>query len=350
MSKTNPPAEELIRPLLERLDRLGEHDPPAEHPDEETLALFARGALDATARAVATEHLARCVDCRKAVGLLLSVDLTGSLPPQPRRPGLANRKIVLANRKIVLALGAATAAGLLAAVICIQVFRTDSPVAKEEAVRQKAVKLLAMNEYDQVRELVQEAGQRGIRSDGLKNIESQAVRHMPEQVALACNGRLSDFGYRIDGVVARALGESPGRAAAQQAEELLAGLGDQNIDVVLNRGHARLALDDPQAALVEFQKAVAAAPEQPLAWLGQGIAHYMRDDYPAAENDFRQCLRLSPHLVAAKINLAMTLDEQGRTDQSLPLWKSLLAETLSAGEREKIQEQIKHLQRQEKSP
>ncbi|MGO8752601.1 MAG: tetratricopeptide repeat protein [Thermoguttaceae bacterium] len=342
MSDAGSLNERLIRPLLERVDRAAEQTLPAAHPEEETLVLFAQGTLDGPARAATVEHLAECVDCRKAVSLLLTLLSVGA-GGDPLTPRAATRRV--SRRTVIASLSVATAAGLLLALTLFHGPRGPG-LAQQEKIRQQAVALLAANQYDQVSRLIAQAENQGAGSAGLKSLQSQAVRHMPDPLALACAGRLSDFGYGIDGVIARAPALAPGRGEARQAEQLLAAAGDSNVDVLLNRGHALLALDQPQPALAEFQKAVAAAPDQPLAWLGRGLARFMLEDYPAAADDFRRCLQLDSRLVAAQINLGMTLDEQGQSDQSLPLWKSLLQEPLAPGEREKIQEQVNQLERQ----
>ena len=238
MSDAGSLNERLIRPLLERVDRAAEQTLPAAHPEEETLVLFAQGTLDGPARAATVEHLAECVDCRKAVSLLLTLLSVGA-GGDPLTPRAATRRV--SRRTVIASLSVATAAGLLLALTLFHGPRGPG-LAQQEKIRQQAVALLAANQYDQVSRLIAQAENQGAGSAGLKSLQSQAVRHMPDPLALACAGRLSDFGYGIDGVIARAPALAPGRGEARQAEQLLAAAGDSNVDVLLNRGHALLAL------------------------------------------------------------------------------------------------------------
>ena len=67
----------------------------------------------------------------------------------------------------------------------------------------------------------------------------------------------------------------------------------------------------PPAALQAFDAAVAHWPQEPLAWVGRGTAHYRRGAWRAAAGDYSQALRLDPELAGARNNLAMALLEQG---------------------------------------
>ncbi len=63
------------------LKRLQERAAPAElHPDADLLTAFAEQSLDKRERALLTEHLAACADCREIVALALPVTETLALP------------------------------------------------------------------------------------------------------------------------------------------------------------------------------------------------------------------------------------------------------------------------------
>src|SRR4051794_31525559 len=75
--------ERLIRPILHAADRDSQDQGSEDHPDEETLALFAQGMLTASERAGLVRHLADCLECRRTASLVLT--LGESIATQERR-------------------------------------------------------------------------------------------------------------------------------------------------------------------------------------------------------------------------------------------------------------------------
>ncbi len=78
---------------------------------------------------------------------------------------------------------------------------------------------------------------------------------------------------------------------------------------------------------------------------GTGIAHYVLEDYVAAVVAFDACLKQDPDNLAAKMSLAMALEETGRLNDALEAWKSLPQESLSKQERLLIEAEIDELKK-----
>jgi tetratricopeptide (TPR) repeat protein len=171
------------------------------------------------------------------------------------------------------------------------------------------------------------------------------VRRIPALLALASAGRLTDFGFEIGGATARGASQGQSSRLAEQALKVLSRSDSNDDAVALNRGHAFLSLQQPREGLAEFQRVIDRSPNSPLAWLGQGLARYALNEYPAAEEAFRACLRLDPDLSAARINLAMTLAEEGKIDEALSSWEDILAHpnTLTAQDRQAIENEVAEL-------
>jgi tetratricopeptide (TPR) repeat protein len=231
----------------------------------------------------------------------------------------------------------------------VMVFRRagNDPAVAERRAYHQAEELLRSGDFDGARAVVAQAGTRGTFSDRLMALEAEAVRRIPAPLALVFAGRLTDFGFEIGGATAR--GASPGQsgASAEHALKVLSRTGSSDDAVALNRGHALLSLQRPREALAEFQTVVDRSPNSPLAWLGQGLARYALNDYPAAEEAFRTSLRRDPNVIAARINLAMTLAEEGRFDEALSSWEEILAHssTLTAQDRRAIENEAAELRR-----
>lgn len=73
-------------------------------------------------------------------------------------------------------------------------------------------------------------------------------------------------------------------------------------------------IKEAQAA---YRAATAQWPEQDLAWMGLGNAYYQLQDYPGAEQAYRQALSLTPEHPAPAHNLAWALIRQGREAEAL---------------------------------
>jgi hypothetical protein len=284
--------ERLIRPILDAADRQVSERAPGDHPDEETLALFAQGALAGSERTALVRHLADCAECRQTASLVLR--LSGS--------ELAEAERVLPfrdARRWVPRTALAVAAAVLLAVV------------------------------------------------GLMWV--QDGRRPAEPIALAYAGRLTDFGFEIGGVAARDAGRPGAGIAALRAQEVLNRTsGRSDLGAELNRGHALLMLGRAEEALAEFRRATRRALGEPLAWLGQGLAAFVLNDFAAAESAFRESLRLDPQSAAARLNLAMTLEELGKLDQAVTEWERLLAQPLPEAEARAVRSEIEELRQHRK--
>jgi tetratricopeptide (TPR) repeat protein len=168
---------------------------------------------------------------------------------------------------------------------------------------------------------------------------------MPAPIALAWAGRLPDLGYEIGGAVARGPTTSGDTGGARRAYELLARASGNGATILLNRGHALLSLGRPADALADFKAAADHSPGEPLTWLGMGLAQFSLDHFTDAERSFRQCLSLDPNNVAARMNLAMTLEEAGRTAGAIEAWEQLLSSPLPEPGRETVRHHLDELRR-----
>ncbi len=350
MTAEAPGNDRLLTRLLGQIDRAAQGNMPSQdaHPDEESLFLFALGELRDPERAELVGHLSECVECRQTASALMTwPEITKSVAPQTfEKPGSGWRV-----RRPVGWISLAAAALVLLAVGSLIRFgdrgRTGLGATNESDVFAQAVALIEKGQFDEARSVVAEANRRGIASDRLRSLESQALRRIPATLALAYAGRLTDFGYEIGGAAARSAGTNPATGRAQQALEVLARSGSDDAAIALNRGHALLTLQRPRRALAEFRRVSGASSDAPLARIGEGLAQFALADYAAAERAFRACLRLDPNQSAARINLAMTLGEEGKIDEALAAWDEVLArpQVLTEEDRRAIRNEIEALRR-----
>ena len=331
---TPPHSEDrLLQKIVARTDTDSASEP---HLDDETLALFAAGELTAEHWQSAVRHLADCATCRQIASLL-----TANWPEES--PMVAAQPLPSTRSRRAWLVPAAAAALLLVAGLLVFGRRETSEMA-ERRTHREASRLLAASDFSQARAALDQAARQGVRSDRLLSLQSQAVRELRGEVALASSGRLMDFGYGVDGVIAR--GPETQRGLNEARQLLLEAKGD-DFDVRLNRGHLWLSQGDLDLARTEFSQVLERHPKQPLAWLGLGLAEFLREDWSAAETAFRKSAELDPENLAPQINLALTLDEQDRRDEALQIWQRLAERPLSATDRDLVTKAIQELTRRE---
>jgi tetratricopeptide (TPR) repeat protein len=329
--------------LLRRLLRRAEGEQPTDHLDEETLVLFSQAALSDNERQQAIEHLADCTQCREIVAELLQFeedDLQAATPAEVSRPRLAAWSG--ATRYVVFALAACLLLAVTLVLVQPDLWSASGAVAERKTYEETS-KLLALRQFDAARNSVAEAARNGTRSDRLQSLDAQAARRMATPVALAEAGRLTDFGVDVTGAVGRAPEDAQLTEGLVDAKNVLARIGTRSVEALLNRGHVALSSHQIDAALGDFNTAVQLAPNDPMTYLGRGIAHYMNDDLSAAEQDFRHALRLAPDLAAARMNLAITLTEESQPELALRQWQDLLSIPLKEEERQQVNRAIELL-------
>lgn len=314
------PDDRLLRTLLQAAEQERE---PGAHVSEEALALIARGSLNEPERGTVVKHLADCPDCRATFAGLLELREELVLIPAP--PGRRAR----ASRSVPWTMMATSAMVLVTAGIWFAASRSD-PLLAEREVYLETRELLASSDFQQAQGVLARAASQGLSSDRLLNLKSQAARKIPSEIALASAGRLTDLGYEPGGILARGPRSATGLT---EAGELLASAGDAEFAVVLNRGHVHLFSGEAEQAAAAFARARTMKPESPLAWLGTGLSAFVGGELEFAEQAFRRVLKLDSDNLDARVNLALTLEEQGRLADALLVWQSLENEPLSPGDR-----------------
>src|SRR5262245_27768589 len=131
---------------------------------------------------------------------------------------------------------------------------------------------------------------------------------------IRCAERRADLQYIVRKITALAAG---GVLAA-----LLAGTAcaDSRVDEAREaqrRGTELLGRQDLPGALREFDRAVALAPEAPLAWYNRGLVHRALKNCPAAIDDFSRVLALQPDFFNALYQRATCLGATGAPQRAL---------------------------------
>jgi tetratricopeptide (TPR) repeat protein len=216
--------------------------------------------------------------------------------------------------------------------------------------------LLQDGQFAKVHEFLANSAAKGIDSPRLKSLETQATREIPDAHSLAYAGRLTDFGYdpstgpitkdfgpNWDQIARERVAASPLAKGAGQALDQLMKIDAADLDLLLNRGHVLLTLGDVERAAADFGRATTLDPQRSLAWLGSGLAKFAQGNYADATAAFREAQRLDPKDVSVAINLAMSLQREGKLSAALYVWVKLLDLPLSPADRRLAQGRIERL-------
>lgn len=292
---------EYDRDLVLRLLRAASHDQPipAEShlvDDEELLACWEAGLLTSRQRTEIVAHLADCPRCRhELAGMIRRGDMQWGEP----EPESATVCASAADRRRSLSvwLSLAVAASLLA-----------------------AASLLGWSAW---------------RPGGGRGIEVGS--------ALAMRGKITDYGYLLDGQSV-AKGFAPLDAELErQRKELLAAMEVKPGDRVarLTYGELLLRLDEPAEAAGVFEELVEAAPREPSGRLGLGLARFLQGRTAEALIEFQAVLQSEPENVAAKLNAAACLAQLQRTAEAERYWRKVLGQTTDAELRNRIEQTLR---------
>jgi tetratricopeptide (TPR) repeat protein len=99
--------------------------------------------------------------------------------------------------------------------------------------------------------------------------------------------------------------------------ERSASIEPRNAEVWLSLGDHRLALQDPEQALVLLQRAAALDPHDSRIWLDIAVAHHMRADLDAQQRAMDHALTADPHSTVVAWQAAQLAFDEGDTAGAL---------------------------------
>jgi len=101
--------------------------------------------------------------------------------------------------------------------------------------------------------------------------------------------------------------------------------GSPTIDLLLRRGQDALQSRDLTAAVEHFSAAIDHAPDFAEAYNGRATAFYMLDQFGPSLDDIRQTLVLNPRHFGALAGFAAILEQIGREEDALEVYRQILA-------------------------
>ena len=105
--------------------------------------------------------------------------------------------------------------------------------------------------------------------------------------------------------------EAEGQAISNKMWELWLDAPDAQAKTVLDRGMSMRSSFDLLGAVTEFTRLIEYCPTYAEGYNQRAFAHYLRQDFPAAEADLDKALELSPTHVGALSGRALTRMQMG---------------------------------------
>ncbi len=101
--------------------------------------------------------------------------------------------------------------------------------------------------------------------------------------------------------------------------------GSPAMDLLLQRGRDAMATGDNSTAIEHFTAIIDHSPDFAEAWNARATAYFNAGEYGPAVADIAHVLTLNPRHFGALSGLGMILEETGKTERALEVYKSALA-------------------------
>lgn len=101
--------------------------------------------------------------------------------------------------------------------------------------------------------------------------------------------------------------------------------GSPALDLLLQRGRDAMAAGDNVTAIDHFTAIIDQDPSFAEAWNARATAYFNAGDFGPAVADIGRALTLNPRHFGALSGLGMILEESGKTDRALEVYKAALA-------------------------
>lgn len=101
--------------------------------------------------------------------------------------------------------------------------------------------------------------------------------------------------------------------------------GSPALDLLLQRGKDAMDLGDYPAAIEHFSAVIDQDPDFAEAWNARATAFYMAGDFGPSVADIATVLTLNPRHFGALSGLALILEETGKPERALEVYRAALA-------------------------
>jgi tetratricopeptide (TPR) repeat protein len=161
------------------------------------------------------------------------------------------------------------------------------------------------------------------------SIPAPDLARADDTTAATLDGSTADLptGTRVDDLLAQ-LKAADAQSAPRIEAEITAEWsksGSPAMDLLLQRGEDAIEAGNPARAVEHFTAAIDYAPDFAEAYNGRATAYYLTDDIGPALADLQTALTLNPQHFGALKGFAIILEELGRPEDALDIYRQVLA-------------------------
>lgn len=144
---------------------------------------------------------------------------------------------------------------------------------------------------------------------------------------LTCAGAFADDTAKLDDLFTRLKTAEVAEAGRIETEIWIewSKSGSPAMDLLLQRGKDAMELGDSLQAIEHFTAIIDHAPDFAEAWNARATAYYMVGEFGPSVADIAHVLTLNPRHFGALSGLAMILEESGKPERALEVYKAALA-------------------------
>lgn len=144
---------------------------------------------------------------------------------------------------------------------------------------------------------------------------------------LTCAAALAQDMSKLDDLFERLKTADEGEAGRIEREIWIewSKSGSPAEDLLLQRGKDAMELGDYSAAIEHFTAIIDNDPDFAEAWNARATAYYMAGEFGPSVADIGRVLTLNPRHFGALSGLAMILEETGKSEKALEVYRAALA-------------------------
>ncbi len=144
---------------------------------------------------------------------------------------------------------------------------------------------------------------------------------------LTCTLAIAEDVAKIDNLFTRLQKAQPEEAGRIESEIWIewSKSGSPAMDLLLQRGRDAMAIGDNRTAIDHFSAIIDHDPAFAEAWNARATAYFNAGEFGPAVADIAHVLTLNPRHFGALSGLGMILEETGKTERALEVYKSALA-------------------------
>lgn len=146
-------------------------------------------------------------------------------------------------------------------------------------------------------------------------------------VFLTCGLALAEDTAKLDGLFERLKTAEEGEAGRIETEIWMewSKSGSPALDLLLQRGKDAMTVGETGQAIDHFTAIIDHDPDFAEAWNARATAYYMEGAFGPSVADIAHVLTLNPRHFGALAGLAMILEESGKPEKALEVYKAALA-------------------------